>query len=106
MEKKKATLIWHFIFGITIFVLIVLTLLNVELLGGCTFHPHSDCIIYRNKILIYASSLTFVIVFYVFYVRKVVPSVSKQRLASTRLKNAKLRDSEVIEKNKDEENTS
>ncbi|MHA1109907.1 MAG: hypothetical protein ACTSRE_02305 [Promethearchaeota archaeon] len=105
MEKKKATLIWHFIFAITIFVLIVSTLLNLELVSECTLHPHLDCKMYRTKLMIYAPSLAFVIIFYVFYLRRVVPSVPQRKLASTRVKKAKLRDSENLEKNKDEENS-
>ncbi len=81
-------------FAIAIFVLIVLTLLNVELVSGCTLYPHRDCNTYRIKLMIYAPSLAFVIIFYVFYLRRVVPSVPQRKLASTRVKKAKLKDSE------------
>ena len=89
MERKKGTLIWHFIFVVAIGVLIFLIIVNVELVTHCW----SDCVTYRNKILIYASILALVISIYVFYLRRVVPSVPKHTLASTRVKEATSKDS-------------
>ena len=90
MENKKSTLVWHFVFGIAIFVLIVLILLNLELVTGCLF----NCVRYRNKILICSSALVLVIAVYVFYIKRVVSSVPKHRLASSRLKKASYNDAE------------
>ena len=73
---------------------------------GFVTHCWVDCVEFRNKILIFGSSLALVIIVYVFYVRRVVPSVSQRKLASTRVKKAKLRDSENLEKYTDEENSS
>ena len=93
MERKKNTLIWHFLFIVSIGVLIYLTILNV----GFVTHCWVDCVEFRNKILIFGSSLALVIIVYVFYVRRVVPSVPKKKLASTRVRKAKMKDSEEKE---------
>ena len=98
MERKKDTLIWHFIFVVAIGVLIYLTLLNLQLVTQCLF----DCTEYRNKLLIYRSSLAFVVAVYVFYLRRVVPSVPQKNLASIKIKKAKMKDSDDIEQIKEE----
>lgn len=95
MEKKKSTLIWHIMFIIVIGGLVYLVILNVELISGCPLYwMVLDCATYRIKLWIYTTSLAFVIIIYVFYIRRLVPSVPKRDLASTRVKQVMRRDDE------------